>query len=170
MSAIVSENPTLNRQKIRPPYLVTLIKNKRSPALPSRESEVLLSNHTGSLINFGLSSQSEFIVPALQEFCNIIDIPTEIKIGIIGASFIKTVGIISHHITGVIVLQSAVSTTDIVYSHLNLYKYYSKCLPSKLAGTFDSIRNLSPMYGASVFRCCLSLFWGSFRGQVFHDL
>lgn len=80
---------------------MTLIKNKRSPALPSRESEVLLSNHTGSLINFGLSSQSEFLVPALQEFCNIIDIPTEIKIGIIGASFIKTVGIISHHITGV---------------------------------------------------------------------
>ena len=101
MSAIVSENPTLNRQKIRPPYLVTLIKNKRSPALPSREAEVLLCNHTDSLVNFGLSSQSEFIVPALQEFCNIIDIPTEIKIGIIGASFIKTVGIISHHITGV---------------------------------------------------------------------
>jgi hypothetical protein len=131
MSAIVSENPTINEQKkIRPPFQVT----KKPPALPSRGPEALLCNHTGVLISFELPSQSEFFVLFLQKFSNIIDVPTEIEIGVVGPPFEITIGEILHHIARVsFSIRVVIHISTIVVEPFDYLIANLICLPSQRA-------------------------------------
>jgi len=107
---------------------------KKPPALPSRGPEALLCNHTGVLISFELPSQSEFFVPFLQKFSNIIDVPTEIEIGVVGPPFEITIGEILHHIARVsFSIRVVIHISTIVLEPFDYLIANLICLPSQRA-------------------------------------